>query len=127
MSEDYKKEATCPYCQHEMSDSWELHLEDGDQEDVECGQCGKKFIVTANVEVTYNSTKVPCPDGKHSWGEPTHYDISPGDVEAWNKPGAFKHTAGTIWEHKCLECDESESVRVDYKGECPWPRTQEML
>ena len=55
----YTKEATCPYCGHECSDSWEFPLEyDGDFTTTECDECGKEFKIYLNLETTYTSEKM---------------------------------------------------------------------
>ena len=50
---DYTNEAVCPHCGYKHSDSWELS--DGEYD---CGDCGRKYIITRNVEVTYSTDKV---------------------------------------------------------------------
>lgn len=55
----FTDEIVCPYCGYEFEDSWEYD----DDEDVECYHCEKKFHVTKNVEVTYETHRIN-EDGK---------------------------------------------------------------
>jgi len=56
---DYTREAVCPYCGWENSDSWELRLDgDGDSTTIKCGECEKEFKVYLNLEVTYSTEKI---------------------------------------------------------------------
>ncbi len=48
----FKGNITCPYCKHEINDSWEMP-DTGEKE--ECGNCGSKFDYEREVEVTYSS------------------------------------------------------------------------
>ena len=48
-------EATCPYCEQEISDSCEtVGNNDGDTETIECN-CGKKFVAVCHISVEYSS------------------------------------------------------------------------
>lgn len=51
---DGTDEAVCPYCGHEIMDSWEYSRDDGE---IECGQCCQEFNYTRNVSVTYSTSK----------------------------------------------------------------------
>jgi hypothetical protein len=44
----------CPWCGH-IRDAWELGLEDGDTTEVDCGECGKQYRVTASVNISYST------------------------------------------------------------------------
>lgn len=49
----YESEVVCPYCSHVHSDSWEY----GDDNNAfKCEECGRKFSMVRNIEVTYSST-----------------------------------------------------------------------
>lgn len=50
----YTKEAMCPYCGYEQSDSWELS--DGEYE---CPDCGNSYEVEVVVTVEYSTSKLP--------------------------------------------------------------------
>lgn len=52
-----KNEIQCPYCESEMSDSWEMPDEDNDYE---CPFCHSHFAYVREVSVTYTS----CPISK---------------------------------------------------------------
>jgi len=53
-------EIVCPYCGHEISDSWELTCDD---DDYECDDCGKKFHYYREVDVHYTTHRIG-DDGK---------------------------------------------------------------
>ena len=55
---DYRDEATCPYCGYVGRDSWELFGPDDEDNDAQCGSCGKEYRVSRNVSVTYTSQKM---------------------------------------------------------------------
>ena len=46
-----EEEVTCPYCQHETSDSFEL----GDSGTKTCSECGKKYEWQRDVSISYSS------------------------------------------------------------------------
>ena len=52
---DYTDEVVCPYCGHEQSDSWEYEEY---HNPIECGECGKEFKFSRQVEVTYCTWKM---------------------------------------------------------------------
>ena len=49
-----EEEVTCPYCQYQKSDSWEL----GDDGTQTCGECGKTYEWQRNVSTSYSSEGV---------------------------------------------------------------------
>jgi len=51
---EYEREAVCPYCGSEQTDSWELPG-DGGEEETYCGTCGEDFKYVRNVEITYST------------------------------------------------------------------------
>jgi len=53
----YKDAPVCPYCSESQGEFWELGMNDGDIEEVECDYCGKAFVVTCNVSVKYSTRK----------------------------------------------------------------------
>jgi len=50
---------TCPWCGYKDRDSWEHNLADGEEEETECGKCGKKIWVECSISVDYTSRKEP--------------------------------------------------------------------
>lgn len=59
-----KSEITCPYCDYEISDSWEYGNQDDHTEEIKC-QCGKTFTMKVSVEVSYNTYAICGED--HPW------------------------------------------------------------
>ena len=54
---EYVSEITCPYCGWKDRDSWEHGLRDGEDVDIECGQCDESFNVGCCIDVSYTSEK----------------------------------------------------------------------
>lgn len=52
----YEDDIKCPYCGYEHSDSWDFDVTDKEEE-IECHQCEKDFVVSAEYSVTYTSSK----------------------------------------------------------------------
>lgn len=53
---EYTDEIVCPACGYEFLDSWECFSSGAcSQTEEECPECGAKFKVTQNVEVTYST------------------------------------------------------------------------
>ncbi len=51
-------EIVCPYCGYEEGDSWEWqHFLELGECSGECGECGKEFYITMDVDVTYSTYK----------------------------------------------------------------------
>jgi predicted RNA-binding Zn-ribbon protein involved in translation (DUF1610 family) len=50
---DYTDEVVCPHCGYKYHDSWELS--DGEYE---CSDCGRRFNITRDIEVTYSTDKI---------------------------------------------------------------------
>ncbi len=48
-------EVTCPYCETQVGDSWELG---GDEGERECYECGKKYEWYRNVSVDYSTVGI---------------------------------------------------------------------
>lgn len=53
----YERYVTCPHCGYSDHDSWEYNMNDGDVQEVECGNCGKTFETRCSVSVSYRSRK----------------------------------------------------------------------
>ena len=52
----YNSEVTCPHCGYVFSDSWEIDI-DNYEEEIDCRKCEKPFLVYRDVTVTYCSRK----------------------------------------------------------------------
>ena len=95
-------EITCPYCNYEYGDSWEYSSlrYDGDSEEMECDECGKKFYVQFNVETSYTSNGL-CKENneEHNWKY-------------------FDHTTKgkRCYGRKCLTCGKYEFEKELKKG-----------
>ncbi|MFC1754498.1 hypothetical protein ACFL96_14075 [Thermoproteota archaeon] len=57
---------TCPYCKHEILDSWEYGTDEieGDLGVIECEKCEKKFTARRDTSITYDSFPAPCLNGE---------------------------------------------------------------
>ena len=56
MSEtQYSDDPICPYCGYKQRDAWEIKFGPGSEgeTEVDCGECGKTFICSRSVTVTY--------------------------------------------------------------------------
>ena len=51
----FNSSPVCPYCGSEMTDAWELEMDDGDADDVDCGVCCETYAVVCHVQVTYST------------------------------------------------------------------------
>jgi len=51
----HNDEVVCPYCDYEHSDSWDFGLKDGNESEIECGDCEKTFTVISELEVHYST------------------------------------------------------------------------
>lgn len=49
----YTDEIVCPYCGYEFRDSWEYDGADGEDNETECGECGKEFTYERSLTVQY--------------------------------------------------------------------------
>ncbi len=56
---EYTKEIVCPACGYEYQDSWECFLSGTYSEtEEECPECGAKFRVAQEIEVTYSTVLI---------------------------------------------------------------------
>jgi len=55
LGNSHTPEPVCPHCRAEMTDVWDLNLEEGSPLEVECGSCGKTYTVVKNVKITYST------------------------------------------------------------------------
>jgi transcription elongation factor Elf1 len=54
----YNHYAECPHCGYKEWDAWEWELEDGDSCDADCGQCGRKYNVSASVSTQWSTRPI---------------------------------------------------------------------
>ena len=59
---DYTREITCPYCGYVFSDSWEVNQVEMEwEEEIDCMRCGKEFLASKEVSITYSTQKIEEP------------------------------------------------------------------
>ena len=51
-------EVVCPHCGFEYSDSWEFHLNNDNQQEIECCECQKSFYMIPEFSVHYSTYKM---------------------------------------------------------------------
>lgn len=51
----YTDNITCPYCNWEDEDSWELRENSAE---LICGNCGEEFFVERDIQVTYSTLPI---------------------------------------------------------------------
>ena len=102
MSENYKKEITCPYCKYEHSDSWDMRCDEGTEE---CYHCGESFTWSKDVEVTYCSQKMACEDNKHTFKNELHTFIT-NKGNGHNPEGLPIDQLRWVVNNSCIKCDE---------------------
>ncbi len=51
-------EAVCPHCGNEMDYTYELFFSSPSEVEWECEECGKPFVISQDLTVTYN-TRTP--------------------------------------------------------------------
>ena len=47
----------CPHCGKAMPDAWELDMSDGDEIEIECGNCDKPMNIECRITVEYTTSK----------------------------------------------------------------------
>ena len=47
----------CPFCGHVHKDLWDYHMEDEDNFEIDCDECGETFILGCSVSVDYYAFK----------------------------------------------------------------------
>jgi len=112
---EYTGEVVCPYCGYEHSDSHEYGLNyDGDDTEIECDECSKKFNISLCVETSYVSSKKECEElgVEHDFIFRTDHLSSRGldkEMKFYDKPKED-------WEYneifKCSNCDEEEYRKI---------------
>jgi len=55
---DLTDEIVCPHCGYKMSDSWDYHMAQDDQIEIECDECGGKYKATCVITVEYSTEKL---------------------------------------------------------------------
>ena len=96
--ERIERNITCPYCGDENTDSWEVRglQNDGESIDDKCGNCGKKFHIVMNVDVTYTTTGL-CTENNQE-----HF---------WEQFDFVSDTGKRCKGQKCLLCNKYEFDR----------------
>lgn len=85
----YTDKPTCPYCGKTWSDD-DSYVEQSSKEDY-CPECGKKFLIHANYQITYSTVKAECLNtGEHVW-----------EHKRWNDWNGDKY-------FRCKECAKYE-------------------
>jgi transcription elongation factor Elf1 len=60
MKEITANKITCPYCEHEFSDSWKYDNHYDDDDLVECGNCENSFRLEVEMVVRYTTKPASC-------------------------------------------------------------------
>jgi len=68
MSHDHEDNIICPHCDSTYS-SEPYEYYDSDGEELECDDCGKKFILGVNTSITFSTNKSDCEDDNHDIDE----------------------------------------------------------
>jgi transcription elongation factor Elf1 len=55
---EYTRNIVCPYCGYEDLDSWEVDSGEEDLGIIECGVCGKEFLASRVIDITYCTEKL---------------------------------------------------------------------
>lgn len=55
----YNTKAVCPHCdyENEIDKEDDFPIRNDDEENMECGNCEKEFIVSASIDITYSTSK----------------------------------------------------------------------
>ena len=115
---DCTDEVVCPYCGYEHSDSWEYSMKhDGDETEIECNDCNKKFIANLNVEYSYSTSKTDCTDkGKKHKFKFRKNHFSRRDLKTEKGETIWIPLPEDKWEYneifKCEECDKEEYRKI---------------
>jgi DNA-directed RNA polymerase subunit RPC12/RpoP len=100
---EYTKEIVCPYCGYEQGDSWEY---DGECDELECAECGKKFHYSRDISVSY-STSCDCIENgnKHNWAE---WEYIESDEDVLTKE--LHEEVNDFYIRECTKCDKQEFI-----------------
>lgn len=52
----YNHDPICPYCGHLFTDAWDIRF-DGEEVEVDCGDCDSTFLITRDVEISYSTSR----------------------------------------------------------------------
>ena len=99
MNTKYCDDIICPYCETKLDNPWELELDlnhDEDSTEVEC-ECGETYIVSVNIRVSYNTTKLECSEISEKCNFVLSTDITPNPYE-------YKGKNYTLW--MCTKCEK---------------------
>lgn len=114
MAHEFEDKIKCPYCNHEMLDE-EYEYYDSELEEIDCRNCDKQFLVTANKKVvTYSTQKIDCKDNHEYYEEAT--EINQKTCDKWNEEffcSRNNHKPHKLITRKCHNCD-IENVRSEY-------------
>ena len=90
---EYTDEIVCPWCGYEKGDSWEC---DDEEDDRECGECGKVFGYNRIITVAYTSYKKKC--------EKCEYVL---DTDRYG-PNPYIYDGRNWTIYICKECQDEE-------------------
>jgi len=96
--ENWDDSVTCPYCEEEV----EICHDDGafydesEQEELECDNCEKKFLVQASCSWSYEGEKCDCLNG----GE-----------HKWKKRFSDEHYPELQHKEYCTDCGEKREIK----------------
>jgi hypothetical protein len=96
----FTKEIVCPWCGYSFEDD-EYTYSDQDSHDIHCDECDQDFVVCANIETTYSTTRKECAEGE--------CDYSLENTEMVRNPYIYKGKNWCIW--KCKVC-QNEKILV---------------
>ncbi len=54
----YLDNPICPYCGHIVKDAWEIDFRINDDQETNCNQCGKDFLISRHLTVTYSTFRI---------------------------------------------------------------------
>jgi DNA-directed RNA polymerase subunit RPC12/RpoP len=87
----------CPHCGHEMEPSdVDAYIGEDEEEELECGNCDKKFLLSAHCSYTFTTKRLPCDDNMHQ------YVLM--ERVAGENPYIYSDKVWTIYQ--CTECHE---------------------
>ena len=112
----------CPYCESKTFDDDGVYANLLDQK-TDCPDCGKDFLVSGYVEITYTTRKLPCAGG-HRWGRTMMADVTQETCERWRREKFLPyidHKPHRNWMRECLDCEAPDVQEVEPGGACPWP------
>lgn len=124
MAHIHENEIKCPYCDYEMSDSWEYASEESGE--IECESCDKEFSYSVYTQVSYSTERIDCEGDKHDYKPVNKTVINQEAVDRWNREGFSNnrnHQPIIIWSRYCKDCDHKDYRNTELDGTCPWPES----